>query len=1019
MSASPSAELALPASRLERVRVPGSTQALVLEREPNGDVHVRAEDGTWYATLGSHRARFANDVEERWELDWAGRPTRLAAIGPEGEDLVELRLDYGEDGRVRSFGDWQVAFEGRFVGRLTRGDETLSLEHDEAGNLVGRSGVRLLYDGTGRLQELRRASGHAIRFEHDANGNRSARRDAARVTAYRYDESGRLAEVRRGRHVVVRYAYDALGRRVRREADGETRELHYDPQGNLVAETDGEGRTRATYLWACRRCLGRIDGPVGEPVAEWHHLDHRGTAQAVTGPHGELLSRHDGDPLEPPSAGPFQGKLRDPVTGFYDFGCRDFDPETGSFTTPDAWTWDVDDPRLAVLGLMAPGPHTDPARRNRYAFCLGDPIDNVDLDGHSAWWFFLTIPSSLIWAMPNTVIALIIVFGNLLLEILGWIIWFFGCIILRDFDLKHYPWGNLAQSNGNNSTNPFDLDDRAHLWFGMEASARLGVPWALLNGSFFVWRPYTLGNVIFAEDMWVAADEAEPNARFVVPNDPDVQLNREGALWNHEMQHVFQYAYLGPLFHCLPLPPLARLISNAVGDDPLADRDEWWEKIDLGGLTWAVGGLFWLLTGGNLKPDDFAKWVNPATWWRELLPNKVVDIAANAIDFDNWLPGVGVYEMSSVWFTNQQNSFFERDAGAHSGDVYQTVVEVEEDELFVGQFTRVVGADAAVKASPPSADPVVDRRVHDHPGRDAPRGSARARNGPARDRLRLGQHRSGHGGQRLRLLLPRADARDVHGAGHRQPDERGRVRRDRGQRRHGGAADNRGDLQHADDRRHGRPRRDLLRRARDERKRRLADGDGLHRRAERGRRHDRDPSPLRRGVAAVREVRRQRPRRHGLGGEADRRDRARARDHPGRERGLRRRYGRVRHGRTAAHGLEHGKRVGEPVRPRRPTVRRRQGADRERHRRDGDGRLRLPAVHLCDHGEADPGDHHARRGRRGRHGLGLRDRRLAAVPFRRERPEIAGSDDRPDGRLHRWQRRRAGRGHDHGHRSLG
>jgi RHS repeat-associated protein len=692
------------AGRLERILLPGSTQQLVLEHEDGGDAHVRAEDGRWYATLSAGGARYANGVEERWELDPAGRPTRLVATGPDGQPLLDLGLAYGDDGRICALGEWQIAFQGRFVHRLARGDETVTLSHDESGNLVRRSGERFRNDAHHRVRELERDAGGRIRFDYDADGNRVARRDGRTTTIYRYDANGRLAEVRRAGRILVRYGYDELGRRVRREAERETRVLHYDPRGNLVAETDETGRATATYLWAGRRCLGRIDGPVGEPVAEWYHLDHRGTAAAVSGPAGELLARHGGHPLEPPALGPFQGKLRDPATGVYDFGCRDYDPETDCFTTPDAYTWDADDPRLMALGLEPPHQHPDPARRNRYAFCLGDPIDNVDLDGHSAWWFFLTIPSSLTWALPNTVIALIIVFANLLMEILGWLIWFFVCIGNRDFALKHYPWGNLAQ-NGANPTNPFEPEDRAHIWFGMEASARLGVPWALLNGSFFVWRPYTLGNVIFAEDMTVAADEAEPNARFVVPNDPDVQLNREDALWNHEMQHVFQYAYLGPLFHCLPIPPLARLISNAVGDDPLADRDEWWEKIDLGGLTWAVGGLFSLMTGFKLKPDDFAKWINPATWWRELLPNKVVDIAANAIDFNNWLPGVGVYEISSVWFTNQENSFFERNAGANSGDVYQTVVEVEENELWVGGFTRVVGADQTAKATPASPTP--------------------------------------------------------------------------------------------------------------------------------------------------------------------------------------------------------------------------------------------------------------------------------------------------------------------------
>ena len=114
-----------------------------------------------------------------------------------------------------------------------------------------------------------------------------------------------------------------------------------------------------------------------------------------------------------------------------------------------------------------------PHSRNLYVFCLNDPVNNIDLDGHTAWWFFLTIPSSLTWAMPNTAIALLIVVGNLLMEIIGWVMWLFICLFKRDFAKKHYPWGNI------NPVNPFDANDRSHLWFGFDASRRLGVRGAL------------------------------------------------------------------------------------------------------------------------------------------------------------------------------------------------------------------------------------------------------------------------------------------------------------------------------------------------------------------------------------------------------------------------------------------------------------------------------------------------------------------------------------------------------------
>jgi hypothetical protein len=79
-----------------------------------------------------------------------------------------------------------------------------------------------------------------------------------------------------------------------------------------------------------------------------------------------------------------------------------------------------------------------PHVRNLYVFCLNDPVNNIDLDGHSAWWFFLTIPSSLTWALPNTAIALMIIVGNLLMEIIGWVVWLVICIGKKEFANKGF-----------------------------------------------------------------------------------------------------------------------------------------------------------------------------------------------------------------------------------------------------------------------------------------------------------------------------------------------------------------------------------------------------------------------------------------------------------------------------------------------------------------------------------------------------------------------------------------------------
>jgi len=160
------------------------------------------------------------------------------------------------------------------------------------------------------------------------------------------------------------------------------------------------------------------------------------------------------------------------------------------------------------------------------------------------------------------------------------------------------------------------------------------------------------------------------------------------------MQHTFQYAYLGPLFHCLPLAPLVRLVENAIADDELTSRDEWWKKFDIGGLTTLVGGaLLYPLTFGKVSFEDVETWANPASWWQHLLPGTATDVLTQAINLDNWIPGVGIYEWDMWIRGGQAASFFERNSGAWSGHTYGLVAEVEKDEIYVGQFTRAIGSD--------------------------------------------------------------------------------------------------------------------------------------------------------------------------------------------------------------------------------------------------------------------------------------------------------------------------------------
>ncbi|MYQ34477.1 hypothetical protein GTW65_26205 [Streptomyces sp. SID4956] len=68
----------------------------------------------------------------------------------------------------------------------------------------------------------------------------------------------------------------------------------------------------------------------------------------------------------------YNSKRWDAQSGTYDMGFRDYDPGLNRFTTRDMYNG-----ALADMGLG-----TDPYTGNRYAFTGGNPVSNVELDGH-------------------------------------------------------------------------------------------------------------------------------------------------------------------------------------------------------------------------------------------------------------------------------------------------------------------------------------------------------------------------------------------------------------------------------------------------------------------------------------------------------------------------------------------------------------------------------------------------------------------------------------------------------------
>jgi RHS repeat-associated protein len=94
-------------------------------------------------------------------------------------------------------------------------------------------------------------------------------------------------------------------------------------------------------------------------------------------PNNDLSKKADGFSTAPVPTNPvrFQGKRFDSGSGTYDMGARRYSPSTGRWLQQDVYADALDN-----LGLSQ-----DPLTANRYAFLGANPVNYVELDGHSFW----------------------------------------------------------------------------------------------------------------------------------------------------------------------------------------------------------------------------------------------------------------------------------------------------------------------------------------------------------------------------------------------------------------------------------------------------------------------------------------------------------------------------------------------------------------------------------------------------------------------------------------------------------
>jgi RHS repeat-associated protein len=153
------------------------------------------------------------------------------------------------------------------------------------------------------------------------------------------------------------YQYAPTGERldqITHNSDGTETPTYYtyNPHTDVQAITDSTGNTKSTYGYTAYGA----DDTTGDTGVD------KGTGNGST----------SATTTEPYNTYRFNADCIDPATGNYNMGFRNYAPSLNRFLTRDMYDGAFADQNMT----------SDPYTGNRYAFGSGNPISNIELDGH-------------------------------------------------------------------------------------------------------------------------------------------------------------------------------------------------------------------------------------------------------------------------------------------------------------------------------------------------------------------------------------------------------------------------------------------------------------------------------------------------------------------------------------------------------------------------------------------------------------------------------------------------------------
>jgi RHS repeat-associated protein len=206
-------------------------------------------------------------------------------------------------------------------------------------------------------------------YAYTLNGELSTKTQGGQSNGYTYDALGDLLAVNLAGGTQISYVVDGLNRRIGKKVGGSlVVGLLYGDGPAPLAQLDGTGKIVSSFIYGTGNAP---DALIQDGVSYRIVTDHLGSVRwVINAKTGAVAQRLDYDVFgrvmldTSPGFQPFgfAGGLYDYQTGLVRFGARDYDAETGRWTSKDPVGFDGGDTNL-------------------YGYALADPVNLTDADG--------------------------------------------------------------------------------------------------------------------------------------------------------------------------------------------------------------------------------------------------------------------------------------------------------------------------------------------------------------------------------------------------------------------------------------------------------------------------------------------------------------------------------------------------------------------------------------------------------------------------------------------------------------